>query len=159
MDEELDEASDTATARAAFPDSSGGLNDRLVSLSFWPACSNCAGRQECASAPLHAAYPHNWHWGHEATQFADGKLVHLSWVGSSVIGEAHTGCTSYRVDERCLLSLRPEHEEYARLESLRRELDNELEGYERDNIYNETVSGKYDELEGITRRQQALLAA
>lgn len=105
----------------------GGLESRVVHNDFWPSCDNCHYYDFCRQAPLHQAFPHNWHWGKETIAFADGTmLVIKSWVGSSVIGEAHTGCTWYQVAKDELLELQDYHTRWLELEQRRKYLEAQL---------------------------------
>lgn len=129
----------------------GGLQLYVVHQDFWPACDNCHYYDFCRQVPLHRAFPHNWHWGKETVQFADGTMLVLkSWVGSSVIGAPHTGCTRYRVAQDELLTFRPHHTRWLELEMRRQFLEmglNRLEGGNRK---------MEDEINAILKEQQEL---
>jgi len=90
----------------------GNLVGKIVPRNFWPRCSNCAHYAECRSGDQasrqdgrslgarHPAFPHTWHWGHEAVSLPGGELLVLrSWVGTAAIGQPHTGCHDYAVGE------------------------------------------------------------
>ena len=103
--------------------SQGNLENHLVSATFWPSCATCAFFTACQTAPRHPAYPHRWHWSVEAAHFPDALLILRSWVGSTVFGQAHTGCSSYTVHPRQLHPLHDHHHEYLTLEAEKRELE------------------------------------
>jgi hypothetical protein len=111
----------------------GNLQGTLVHPDFWPECNNCELLRSCQRArielmePRHPAFPHRWQWGNERVRFAEGVLVLDSWVGTSAIGEAHTGCSAYLVDPRFLLPLKPWHEQFLTLDRARREVVARLE--------------------------------
>lgn len=106
----------------------GNLPGRVVREDFWPKCSNCRHFAECeAGHPHHSAFPHSWHWGREAKRFGDGTmLVYRSWVGTIAIGEPHTGCTVYSVDEAQFLEPQKHHRRWLDLENRLRRLDAEI---------------------------------
>lgn len=111
--------------------STGNLEGTLVSATFWPACHNCVRCAACAHHPQHPAYPHTWHWGREFAVFADGYLITRSWVGSSAIGQPHTGCTSYEVDPRYISEAHRQHRRYLELEQEKGKLESEMQALER----------------------------
>jgi len=96
--------------------SHGNLERKVVTLNFWPSCENCSHRATCQNQPKHPAYPHTWQWGSDRTMFPDGMLILSSWVGNSVIGQAHTGCHDYTVHPAHTQSLDARHLEYLNLE-------------------------------------------
>jgi hypothetical protein len=55
--------------------------------------------------------------------FPEGELILRSWVGTTAIGQSHTGCTSYTVEPRYVQSLAPHHAEYLHLEAEKIDLD------------------------------------
>src|SRR5262245_58569589 len=80
--------------------SSGGLEGKVVAFDFWPTCQNCVFFEACRIRPHHPAFPHTWHWGREFAAFADGYLITRSWVGTTAIGQPHTGCKRYEVNSQ-----------------------------------------------------------
>ena len=103
--------------------SHGNLDYQLVPTTFWPSCENCMFFAACQTTPRHPAYPHRWHWSVEAAHCLDALLILRSWVGSTVFGQAHTGCPSYTVHPRQLLPLQDQHQQYLTLEAEKRELE------------------------------------
>lgn len=103
--------------------SQGQLEERLVDGDFWPACQNCTFFTACQTTPRHPAYPHRWHWSYEAVHFPDALLILRSWVGSTVFGQAHTGCSSYAVHPRHLRPLEERHHQYLTLEAEKHALE------------------------------------
>ena len=103
--------------------SHGNLDHQLVSAIFWPRCETCAFFTACQTAPRHPAYPHRWHWSVEAAHFPDALLVLRSWVGSTVFGQAHTGCSSYTVHPWHLQPLQEHHLHYLTLQAEKRRLE------------------------------------
>ncbi len=103
--------------------STGQLESTVVAATFWPACQNCRFFTVCQTAPRHPAYPHRWHWSVEAAHFPDTLLILRSWVGSSVYGQAHTGCASYTVDPQHLHPLQDLHLHYLALETEQQQLE------------------------------------
>jgi len=103
--------------------SHGNLDHQLVHATFWPSCETCAFFTACQTAPRHPAYPHRWHWSVEAAHFPDALLVQRSWVGSTVFGQAHTGCPSYTVHPRHLRPLQDHHLQYLTLEAEKHRLE------------------------------------
>lgn len=103
--------------------SNDGLEAKLVSPQFWPACHNCTFFSPCARSPKHPAYPHTWHWGVARAGFSDGELIVKSWVGSTVIGQPHTGCQHYQVASRQVTEPRPHHRRYLALEAEKDEIE------------------------------------
>ena len=108
----------------------GNLVGKLVNRDFWPACENCRRFVACKVRPQHPAYPHSWHWGREVAEFADGTLIVRSWVGSSAIGQPHTGCQSYAVDPHHVSTPQLQHRRYLELEHEKGELESEMEALE-----------------------------
>lgn len=96
--------------------SRGNLERKVVALHFWPACENCTHHNTCQTQPKHDAYPHTWQWGTDRALFPDGMLILNSWVGNSVIGQAHTGCTAYSVHPTHTHALDSRHVQYLNLE-------------------------------------------
>ena len=114
--------------------SHGNLDNQLVHATFWPSCETCAFFTFCQTTPRHPAYPHRWHWSYEAAHFPDAILILRSWVGSTVFGQAHTGCPSYTVHPRQLQPLHDQHQQYLILEAEKRALEavfTQLERHER----------------------------
>jgi len=95
----------------------GNLERTIVAFHFWPACENCIYNKECQSQPKHPAFPHRWHWGKESASFPDGELILRSWVGTTAIGQPHTGCTSYTVAPHYVHPLAARHVQYLQLQS------------------------------------------
>jgi len=124
--------------------SRGNLERKVVALNFWPACENCMHQKTCQSQPKHPAYPHTWEWGAERAVFPDGMLIVTSWVGNSVIGQAHTGCTAYTV-----------HPAHARPPDVRHLLYLDLE---REKVRCETAFTKLERKDGWTAKDDALFA-
>ena len=96
--------------------SQGNLERKVVALDFWPACGNCVRHTTCQTQPKHEAYPHTWQWGADRAVFPTGMLILTSWVGNSVIGQAHTGCHDYTVHPAHTQALDARHLEYLNLE-------------------------------------------
>jgi len=115
--------------------SSGGLEGKIVSYDFWPACENCVLYEACKTKPRHPAYPHSWHWGKEHAAFADGYVIVRSWVGTAAIGQSHTGCKSYEVDPRHVGGPQIHHRLYLELAHERRKLEGEMEALERRKVW------------------------
>src|SRR5262245_12593874 len=109
----------------------GNLEGHVVSATFWPSCETCAFFPACHTTPRHPAYPHRWHWAVDAAPFPDARLILRSWVGTTVFGQAHTGCTAYTVDPQQLSPLQPAHRQYLTLEAEKRQLDTALAQLER----------------------------
>ena len=84
---------------------------------------DCMFITACQTAPRHPAYPHRWHWSYEAAHFPNALLILRSWVGSTVFGQAHTGCPSYTVHPRQLHPLHDHHLQYLTLEAKKHQLD------------------------------------
>ncbi len=103
--------------------STGQLEGTVVAATFWPACENCRFFSACYTAPRHPAYPHRWHWSTTVAHFPETLLILRSWVGSSVYGQAHTGCLSYTVDPQHLQPLQAEHERSLALETEKQQLE------------------------------------
>lgn len=89
--------------------SNGNLEHKVVALDFWPTCDNCLRKKACQTQPKHEAYPHTWQWSADRALFPDGMLIVTSWVGSRVIGHAHTGCYDYTVHPAHTRSLDTRH--------------------------------------------------
>lgn len=139
---------------------SGGLNGKLLGADFWPACRNCAHFAECNAGPArHAAFPHIWHWGRESEHFPEGLLIIRSWVGSSVIGESHTGCADYVIEPAQLLQQSGKHAEYLRNARLLKMMDSELKRAERIELLDDRVKRLYERNEALFARQIALTAS
>lgn len=137
--------------------SDGNLTGKLVPHDFWPACANCAHYHQCKSGPpRHPAFPHTWHWERKFATFPDGDLVLVSWVGTTAIGQPHSGCSDYQVASQCILPLQDSHRQYLALEEERQQLETELDRYERQGLYNEEVETLYRRHEAILRAQQWL---
>ncbi len=96
--------------------SRGNLERQVVARNFWPACENCSHHKVCLTEPKHPAFPHRWHWGKESVSFPEGELILRSWVGTTVIGQPHTGCMSYTVASHCVQPLARHYLEYVQLE-------------------------------------------
>jgi len=111
--------------------SSGGLEGKVVTFDFWPTCETCIFFEACKTKPHHPAYPHSWHWGREFAAFADGYLIVRSWVGSSAIGQPHTGCKSYEVDPQHVNAPQIHHRLYVELEHEKDKLESEMTALER----------------------------
>ena len=111
--------------------SHGNLAGKVVASDFWPTCETCVFFEACQTKPLHPAYPHSWHWGREFAAFADGYLIVRSWVGSSAIGQPHTGCKSYEVDPQHVSESQIHHRLYLEMEHEKRQLEAEMESLER----------------------------
>src|SRR5262245_57754741 len=103
--------------------SHGNLENHLVSSTFWPSCATCAFFTACQTAPRHPAYPHRWHWSVEAAHFPDALLILRSWVGSTVLGQPHTSCSSYTVHPRALRPLEERHAQYLTLAAEKHQLE------------------------------------
>jgi hypothetical protein len=115
--------------------SHGQLTGRLVGREFWPACTTCRFFQACKTRPRHAAYPHRWQWGRDAVSFPDGDLILRSWVGSSVIGQPHTGCLSYEVAPEHVRDPQPRHRRYLALEQEKAQIERQCEPLEHKEIW------------------------
>jgi hypothetical protein len=111
--------------------SQGELEGKLVASDFWPTCETCRFFAACKEKPKHPAYPHSWHWGKECVEFAEGLLIVRSWVGTSAIGQPHTGCKSYEVDPQHVSEPQIHHRLYLELAHERRKLEAEMEAIER----------------------------
>jgi hypothetical protein len=143
--------------------SSGGLDGKVVALDFWPTCETCHFFAECKLQRKHPAYPHSWHWGREFAAFADGCLVTRSWVGTTVIGQPHTGCESYQVDTRYISGPQLHHRLYLDLEHEKGRLEAEMAALEKKKTWTRTDEEFHAALFGRFRRvleqQEALLSA
>jgi hypothetical protein len=111
--------------------SQGGLQGKLIARNFWPTCETCVRFAACQTRPFHPAYPHSWHWGREVAEFFDGTLILRSWVGSSAIGQPHTGCKSYEVNPTFITDPQEHHRQYLALEHEKGRLESEMESLER----------------------------
>lgn len=142
--------------------SHGNLEGKLVIRDFWPSCENCCRFEACKVRPQHPAYPHTWHWGKETAPFPEGELILLSWVGTTAIGDPHTGCTSYAVDPRHVSDPLAHHQRYLALERERQDLDVKLERFERDGALGKEAARLYERLFQrfleITAEQRAMRA-
>lgn len=116
--------------------SSGGLEGKVVTFDFWPTCETCIFFEACKTKPHHPAYPHSWHWGREFAAFADGYLIVRSWVGSSAIGQPHTGCKSYEVDPQHVNAPQIHHRLYLELEHEKDKLESEMRALESKTAWN-----------------------
>ena len=125
--------------------SHGNLDHQLVHATFWPSCATCALFTTCRSAPRHPAYPHRWHWSYEAAHFPEALLIHRSWVGSTVFGQPHTGCTAYTVHPRQLQPLHEKHHRYLTLDAEKQRL--------------EAVFAQLEQKKRWTKREQATFTA
>ncbi len=142
--------------------SNGNLEGKLVSHGFWPACENCRFFEACKTKPRHDAYPHSWHWGREFVSFPEGELIVRSWVGTSAIGQPHTGCHSYEVDLQYVSEPQGHHKHYLALERERQELDARLNRLERQGALSKRAETLYGRLfmryEEILEVQKAIKA-
>ena len=131
--------------------SHGNLEGKLVAHDFWPGCANCVHCATCKVRPRHPAYPHSWHWGRECAAFPEGTLVVQSWVGTSVIGQPHTGCLSYTVDPRHVAELAARHQHYLALQREQEGLDATLARLVRVAVVNprQTATAAVNSLPGV----------
>jgi hypothetical protein len=140
--------------------STGNLTGKLVSRDFWPSCATCTLFAACATRPHHLAYPHAWHWGRECVSFPDGDLILTSWVGNTVIGQRHTGCTQYTVAPEYVSNLHSHHQRYLVLEHERTALEKTLARLERNGTFTSETESLYQQLFGrflaITSEQRTL---
>jgi hypothetical protein len=138
----------------------GNVEGKLVHRDFWPACENCKFFAACQVRSRHPAYPHTWHWGREFVSFPEGDLIVKSWVGTSAIGQSHTGCHSYEVAPQFSTEPQTHHHRYLRLEYERQQLDARLRQFEQGGTLSETAVQVYNGLShrflAITHEQQAL---
>jgi hypothetical protein len=111
--------------------SQGGLEGKIVAREFWPTCETCRFFEVCKVRPRHSAYSHSWHWGREAAEFAEGMLIVRSWVGTSAIGQPHTGCKSYDVDHNFITDPQSHHRLFLDLEHEKSRLESEMASLER----------------------------
>ena len=111
--------------------STGNLNNTLVAHNFWPSCHTCQHFATCHQQPQHPAFPHRWHWGKDSVSFPEGELILRSWVGTTAIGQPHTGCTAYEVGANSVQPLASYHVEYLQLETEKAALDVPLTRLER----------------------------
>jgi hypothetical protein len=126
--------------------SDGKLEQKLVSREFWPACTTCRFFQGCQTRPRHAAYPHRWQWGRDAVAFPDGDLILCSWVGSSVIGQPHTGCPSYEVAPEHVREPQPQHRCYLALEHEKAQLERQFEPLEHKETWTKRDQATFQDL-------------
>lgn len=131
------------------------LEKKLVARDFWPACSNCRHAEACKTHPQHPAYPYTWHWGKEAVSFPDGELILRSWVGTTAIGQPHTGCPHYAVAACCLKELSPHHQQYLTLEAERIQIEATFERLERQEDWSTREENTFARL---LRRYKQILA-
>jgi hypothetical protein len=140
-----------------------GLAGKVVHSNFWPACANCSGFTACARAPKHPAYPHTWHWGVERVRFAEGDLIVRSWVGSSVIGQRHTGCPHYSVAPQHVQAPRSPHRQYLALEREKAKIEAVLALLERQeewSTHDEAVFARvFQRYKNILEEQRTLRSA
>src|SRR5262249_3777945 len=101
-----------------------------------------------ATVPRHLAYPHSWHWGQEFMSCPDGDLILTSWVGSSVIGQRHTGCTQYTVAPEYASDPHPHHRRYLALTHEQTELEQKLAQLERCGFFTPGTESLYQQLYG-----------
>ena len=138
----------------------GNLAGTVVNRNFWPACHTCRHFAACQVQPRHPAYPHTWHWGRDFASFPEGALILRSWVGTSAIGQPHTGCHSYEVDPVHISDPQPHHHRYLALEYERHQLDTRLTYLEQRGTLSTEAAGLYDALVHrfleITQEQRAL---
>jgi len=123
--------------------STGNIEGKLVSPNFWPACENCLRFSACAHQPQHPAYPHSWHWGREIAAFPDGDLITRSWVGTSAIGQPHTGCPAYHAHPSHVRPLLAAHRRYLALEQEKSTLDTILDRLERTSPWTKREEQRY----------------
>ncbi len=140
--------------------STGNLEGKLVSSTFWPTCDNCVRFTACARLPQHPAYPHSWHWGREWAAFPDGDLILRSWVGTTAIGQPHTGCPSYQVHPASLGPLLAAHRRYLTLEHEKSTLDALLDRLERTTPWTKREEQRYryalHQYQAVLQEQAAL---
>jgi hypothetical protein len=92
----------------------------------------------------------------EAVIFPEGRLVLISWVGTIVIGQPHTGCYSYSIANSALIALSDKHRRYLTLEQERKDLHTHLDMAELHGIYNTKVEAMYTRLYEISEAQTQL---
>lgn len=134
--------------------SHGNLEGKVVEFDFWPSCENCRFYEACKKQPQHPAYPHSWHWGKECAAFADGYLITCSWVGTTAIGHAHTGCKGYQVDPRHVSEPQLHHRLFLELEYEKKRLDYAMETAERRTVWSQADKDTHAKL--FTRYRQIL---
>ena len=143
--------------------STGNLNNILVAHDFWPSCHTCKHLATCRQQPRHPAFPHRWQWGKDAVSFPDGELILRSWVGTTVIGQSHTGCTSYTVVPNSVQPLNSPHVEYLQLETESAALDATLTRLERNTVWSAqdeaTYARVFPRYKELLERQVTLRAA
>lgn len=137
-----------------------GLNKQLVRANFWPSCQSCVHFTHCrqATEPKHPAFPHNWHWWRDAIEFPDGVLVIDSWVGSTVKGEAHTGCYDFSVELDYLILLSESHQHYLQLRFEYDEIDKKLRSYELRGVDSPYVVSLYERSAEVAKQMRAIAA-
>ncbi len=136
--------------------STGNLTGKVVHRDFWPSCATYTLFTACATRPQHLAYPHSWHWGREFISFPDGDLIITSWVGSTVIGQRHTGCTQYTVAPDYASNPHPHHQRYLALAHEQAEIERKLTRLERNGPFTSETESLYQRLCG---RFQAIIDA
>ena len=140
--------------------STGNIEGKLVSPTFWPTCDNCVRFSACARQPQHPAYPHSWHWGREYAAFPDGDLILRSWVGTTAIGQPHTGCPSYQVHPSHLRPLLAAHRRYLTLEHEKSTLETLLDRLERTSPWTKREEQRYrhalQQYQAVLQEQAAL---
>jgi hypothetical protein len=140
-----------------------GLEGNVVSPNFWPACHTCTRFAACAQAPQHPAYPHTWHWGVERVRFTEGDLIVHSWVGSSVIGQRHTGCAHYSVATQHVQAPCSPQRHYLALEREKAKIEAvfaRLERQEEWSTYDEAVFARgFQRYKDILEEQRTLRSA
>jgi hypothetical protein len=141
----------------------GKLEQKLVAHHFWPACANCVRFGACRRQPQHPAYPHTWQWSREYATFADGVVILRSWVGSSVIGQPHTGCRSYEVAPEHVRDPQPQHRCYLALEQEKAQIERQFEPLEHKETWTKRDKATFRDLlhryKHILAQQAALRAA
>ena len=143
--------------------STGQLNNTLVAHDFWPSCHTCQHFTNCRQQPRHPAFPHRWHWGKDAVSFPEGALILRSWVGTTAMGNPHTGCTAYAVGSDFVQPLASQHVEYLQLEAEKAALDATLTRLERNPTWSAQDEATYTRIfpryTEIIERQAALPSA
>jgi hypothetical protein len=142
--------------------STGNIEGQLVSATFWPACENCVHCSACTRQPQHPAYPHTWHWAREWVPFPEGDLITRSWVGTSAMGQPHTGCHGYQIHPSHVRPLRPAHRRYLALEQEQSTLETILDRLERTSPWTKREEQRYrqalQQYQAVLREQAALRA-
>jgi hypothetical protein len=141
----------------------GKLEQKLVGPHFWPACANCVRFVTCRRQPHHPAYPHTWQWGREYATFTDGVFILRSWVGSSVIGQPHTGCRSYEVAPAHVRDPQPQQRRYLALEQEKAQIERQFEYLEHKETWTKRDKATFQDLlqryKHVLAQQAALRAA